>query len=161
MLRIFARLGHASCLLWIKEDEALQVTEHDGSTNLKQSTFCNTDSLTPMETPYEFSIRSWYAEACLLINDWNNSTLFNVRWYTKYFGYHGNAGSTLVSHALRMYPEWETKIEEWQQPILRDKYVILSYTSCSYNYKYSMLLELEIIDVIFFEVENLKIAAKI
>lgn len=50
----------------------------------------------------------------------------NFRWYTKFFGYHGNAGSTLVSHALRTYPEWEEKIEKWQEPILHDKYVVAS-----------------------------------
>lgn len=48
-----------------------------------------------------------------------------IRWYTKYFGYLGNAGPSLVSHAFRSYHEWEEKIDDWQQPILRDTWVFL------------------------------------
>ena len=45
------------------------------------------------------------------------------RRYTKFFGCHETAGPSLVCHALRSFPDWETKIDEWQQPILQDKYV--------------------------------------
>ena len=57
--------------------------------------------------------------------------LIHSRRYTRFFGYHGNAGPSLVCHALRTYPEWEAKIDEWQQPILKDKYeLLLSVIGC-------------------------------
>ncbi|XP_028416084.1 non-lysosomal glucosylceramidase-like [Dendronephthya gigantea] len=62
--------------------------------------------------------------------------LKHYRWYTKFFGYHGNAGSTLVSHALRTYTEWESKIDEWQEPILRDKNLPAWYKSAIFNELY-------------------------
>ncbi|XP_046855881.1 non-lysosomal glucosylceramidase-like isoform X2 [Xenia sp. Carnegie-2017] len=60
----------------------------------------------------------------------------HYRWYTKYFGYLGNAGPSLVSHAFRSYHEWEEKIDDWQQPILRDTNLPAWYKSALFNELY-------------------------
>ena len=44
-----------------------------------------------------------------------------LRWYTRFFGHQGNAGPALCCHALTNYPDWESKIEAWQKPILEDE----------------------------------------
>jgi len=44
------------------------------------------------------------------------------RRYTRFFGVKGDAGPALAHHALTHYRRWERSIEEWQRPILQDRY---------------------------------------
>ena len=48
-----------------------------------------------------------------------------VRFYTRFFGTHGNACPALCCHALTHYSEWESKIEAWQRPVLEDEWVVI------------------------------------
>ena len=48
------------------------------------------------------------------------SSLHN-RFYTRFFGRHGDASKALCCHALMRYPEWESKIDAWQKPILENE----------------------------------------
>ena len=50
----------------------------------------------------------------------NKGKVYNRR-YTRYFGSDGDAAGTIASYALKQYPEWEKKIDEWQKPILDNK----------------------------------------
>ncbi|KAE9548170.1 hypothetical protein FO519_008616 [Halicephalobus sp. NKZ332] len=40
------------------------------------------------------------------------------RWYTRHFGTEKDSAITISEYALQTYPEWEQKIEDWQNPIL-------------------------------------------
>ncbi|XP_059046558.1 non-lysosomal glucosylceramidase isoform X2 [Achroia grisella] len=40
------------------------------------------------------------------------------RFYTKYFGSDGIAGTSIAAYALRSYKNWEKQLAEWQDPIL-------------------------------------------
>lgn len=56
------------------------------------------------------------------------------RRYARWFGSDGDAGPRLCSYALKNYAMWETKIEEWQNPVLSNKYVnILNIYICMTN----------------------------
>lgn len=44
-----------------------------------------------------------------------------LRFYTRFFGRLGDAGKALCCHALLRYPEWESKIDAWQKPILENE----------------------------------------
>ena len=44
------------------------------------------------------------------------------RRYTRFFGTKGDAAPSLAHHALHHYPRWEQSIEEWQRPVLQDRY---------------------------------------
>ena len=44
------------------------------------------------------------------------------RRYTRYFGSEGNAAPELSLYALTHYRDWEKAIEEWQRPVLQDRY---------------------------------------
>ncbi|EDO31657.1 predicted protein, partial [Nematostella vectensis] len=65
-----------------------------------------------------------------------NSKKRHYRYYTRYFGHQGNAGPALCSHALMSYPDWETKIEAWQKPILQDESLPNWYKSALFNELY-------------------------
>ncbi|MCL7033877.1 hypothetical protein MKW94_008196 [Papaver nudicaule] len=43
------------------------------------------------------------------------------RQYTKYYGTHGNAASSIAHDAILEHGHWESQIEKWQRPILEDK----------------------------------------
>eukprot|EP00794_Sanderia_malayensis_P009762 gene9762-10761_t len=58
------------------------------------------------------------------------------RRYTKFFGDKGNAAPSLCCHAILNYPEWESKIEEWQNPILLDCALPDWYKSALFNELY-------------------------
>ncbi|XP_031554727.1 non-lysosomal glucosylceramidase-like [Actinia tenebrosa] len=60
----------------------------------------------------------------------------HYRFYTRFFGHHGNAGPALCSHALINYPDWEAKIEAWQNPILQDDSLPSWYKSALFNELY-------------------------
>lgn len=58
------------------------------------------------------------------------------RRYTRWFGRDGTASLALCSHALEEYPEWEKKINEWQDPILNDDRLPEWYKSALFNELY-------------------------
>ena len=86
-------MGHAYHSLWKQEQEPLQVKWRDKEAKVKRGKLSETQR-------YSF---------------------LRPRFYTRFFGNHGNAGPALCCHALTHYPEWETKIEAWQRPILEDE----------------------------------------
>ncbi len=49
------------------------------------------------------------------------------RRYARWFGSKGDASEKLAIYALSNYPDWEAKLEEWQNPILTAKYVSISF----------------------------------
>ncbi|ESP03323.1 hypothetical protein LOTGIDRAFT_237752 [Lottia gigantea] len=59
-----------------------------------------------------------------------------ARRYTRWFGTEGNAGPNLCQHALKNYPMWEKKINDWQQPVLNSKKLPGWYKSALYNELY-------------------------
>lgn len=46
------------------------------------------------------------------------------RYYTKYFGSDGIAGTCIAAYALKNYKNWEKQLDDWQDPILNNKYDI-------------------------------------
>ncbi|XP_073242353.1 non-lysosomal glucosylceramidase-like isoform X1 [Porites lutea] len=60
----------------------------------------------------------------------------HYRFYTRFFGRHGNAGKALCRHALMHYPKWESKIDIWQKPILQDDSLPSWYKSALFNELY-------------------------
>lgn len=60
----------------------------------------------------------------------------HYRFYTRYFGHHGNASKALCCHALKHYPSWESKIDAWQKPILQDDSLPSWYKSALFNELY-------------------------
>ncbi|XP_052099238.1 non-lysosomal glucosylceramidase-like isoform X1 [Mytilus californianus] len=59
-----------------------------------------------------------------------------LRRYARWFGSSGDACPQLCSYALKNYPMWETKIEEWQNPILSNKNLPSWYKSALFNELY-------------------------
>ncbi|PVD19748.1 hypothetical protein C0Q70_20239 [Pomacea canaliculata] len=59
-----------------------------------------------------------------------------TRRYARWFGASGNAGPRLCAHALTWYPDWEQKIEDWQNPILENKNLPAWYKSALFNELY-------------------------
>lgn len=45
------------------------------------------------------------------------------RFYTKYFGSDGIAGTSIATYALKNYKNWEKQLDDWQDPIFNNKYV--------------------------------------
>ncbi|XP_068685354.1 non-lysosomal glucosylceramidase-like isoform X1 [Montipora capricornis] len=60
----------------------------------------------------------------------------HYRFYTRFFGRHGNASKGLCCHALKHYPLWESKIDAWQEPILQDDSLPSWYKSALFNELY-------------------------
>ncbi|XP_077988859.1 non-lysosomal glucosylceramidase-like [Glandiceps talaboti] len=58
------------------------------------------------------------------------------RRYTRWFGSEGNAAPSLSSYALKQYPDWERKIEDWQNPILQCESLPSWYKSALFNELY-------------------------
>ncbi|XP_070542370.1 non-lysosomal glucosylceramidase-like isoform X2 [Ptychodera flava] len=58
------------------------------------------------------------------------------RRYTCWFGKDGSAAPSLSSYALNEYQEWERKITEWQDPILKCKSLPSWYKSALFNELY-------------------------
>uniref|UniRef100_A0A8D3EFP3 Non-lysosomal glucosylceramidase n=1 Tax=Scophthalmus maximus TaxID=52904 RepID=A0A8D3EFP3_SCOMX len=61
----------------------------------------------------------------------------HTRRYTRFFGTKGDASPSLSHYALTHYKRWEESIEEWQRPILQDRYSLPSwYKSALFNELY-------------------------
>lgn len=60
----------------------------------------------------------------------------HYRFYTRFFGRLGDAGKALCCHALLRYPEWESKIDAWQKPILENDSLPSWYKSALFNELY-------------------------
>ncbi|KAM8882006.1 non-lysosomal glucosylceramidase [Synchiropus picturatus] len=60
----------------------------------------------------------------------------HTRRYTRYFGTKGDACPSLCHYAFTHYKQWESKIEEWQQPILEDSSLPSWYKSALFNELY-------------------------
>uniref|UniRef100_A0A8C2X0F3 Non-lysosomal glucosylceramidase n=1 Tax=Cyclopterus lumpus TaxID=8103 RepID=A0A8C2X0F3_CYCLU len=57
--------------------------------------------------------------------------------YARYFGSKGDAAPSLGHYALTHYRQWERSIEEWQRPVLQDRYSLPSwYKSALFNELY-------------------------
>lgn len=61
-----------------------------------------------------------YAASKLLTSSACDLSVF--RRYARYFGTKGDASPSLSHYALTHYREWERSIEEWQRPILQDRW---------------------------------------
>ncbi|KAK3608169.1 hypothetical protein CHS0354_034127 [Potamilus streckersoni] len=58
------------------------------------------------------------------------------RRYARWFGDKGDSGPKLCSYALHNYPDWEHKIEEWQNPVLQCSAIPAWYKSALFNELY-------------------------
>ncbi|KAK7116158.1 non-lysosomal glucosylceramidase-like isoform X2 [Littorina saxatilis] len=58
------------------------------------------------------------------------------RRYARWFGTAGDAGPRLCAHALTLYPVWEKKIEDWQNPVLQNQNLPSWYKSALFNELY-------------------------
>lgn len=74
---------------------------------------------------------------------WDNPVVYfgsskkkHYRFYTRFFGRHGDASKALCCHALLRYPEWESKIDAWQKPILENDSLPSWYKSALFNELY-------------------------
>uniref|UniRef100_A0A671TX11 Non-lysosomal glucosylceramidase n=1 Tax=Sparus aurata TaxID=8175 RepID=A0A671TX11_SPAAU len=61
----------------------------------------------------------------------------HLRRYTRYFGTKGDVSPSLSHYTLSHYSQWEKRIDEWQRPILQDRYSLPSwYKSALFNELY-------------------------
>ncbi|XP_046562638.1 non-lysosomal glucosylceramidase-like [Haliotis rubra] len=58
------------------------------------------------------------------------------RRYARWFGTDGTGARRLSSHAIGRYKDWESKIEEWQNPILSNRNLPAWYKSALFNELY-------------------------
>jgi non-lysosomal glucosylceramidase len=61
------------------------------------------------------------------------------RRYTKFYGDQGNAAPALLRDALTQYPEWESAIDSWQLPILKNEDLPLWYRQMLFNETYYLV----------------------
>ncbi|XP_032887405.1 non-lysosomal glucosylceramidase [Amblyraja radiata] len=60
----------------------------------------------------------------------------HARWYTRFFGTHGEAAPALSHYSLANYKQWEQKIDDWQRPILENHQLPDWYKSALFNELY-------------------------
>lgn len=64
-------------------------------------------------------------------------TKFYSKYYTKYFGADGKAGTKILDYALKNYSKWEQLIvDQWQSEILQDEKLPDWYKSAIFNELY-------------------------
>jgi uncharacterized protein (DUF608 family) len=49
--------------------------------------------------------------------------IISCRRYARYFGDDGRAAPKLAYYALNTFTVWEQKIDDWQSPVLQNRYV--------------------------------------
>jgi non-lysosomal glucosylceramidase len=61
------------------------------------------------------------------------------RRYTRMYGRQGTAGPAIARDALGRFPAWESRIEEWQRPVLQDPHLPSWYKSALFNELYYLV----------------------